>query len=320
SAVNIENLKISGYGAVLRMHKRDYQNKAIYEPAEWRMAISLRGCKNVTIEGIRCESSGGDGIYIGSTDKRNRCEDVVIRNVVCHDNHRQGISVISAKNLVIENCVMTGTWGTPPQAGIDFEPNHPDEILERIIMRNCFISSNRGAGILMYLKNLKGTSFPVDIKIEKCYLKGGKDFGIAIGEVPDDGVRGNIVIEDSIVEDSEKGGVFIFNKSGKGVELRFINCVIINSPIVKKGSPIKIYQFRTKNLETLGGVYFENLFISSNQEVKPFEFRGVKGKVGIENISGNIVLGGALISGYIAEGIDSLKNLDLNFTRALYRN
>ncbi|MCX8064580.1 MAG: hypothetical protein N3G21_05335, partial [Candidatus Hydrogenedentes bacterium] len=46
SAVNIENLKISGYGAVLRMHKRDYQNKAIYEPAEWRMAISLRGCKN----------------------------------------------------------------------------------------------------------------------------------------------------------------------------------------------------------------------------------------------------------------------------------
>jgi hypothetical protein len=63
TAVDVENLTIRGYGATLRMWKSDYQ-KPPYKKAEWRMGIAIRGCRNVLIEGVRVESSGGDGFYV----------------------------------------------------------------------------------------------------------------------------------------------------------------------------------------------------------------------------------------------------------------
>jgi polygalacturonase len=63
TAVGQSNLVIRGYGATLRMHKRDYQNPP-YTKAEWRMGIALRGCRQVLIEGLRVESTGGDGFYV----------------------------------------------------------------------------------------------------------------------------------------------------------------------------------------------------------------------------------------------------------------
>jgi hypothetical protein len=47
-----------------------------------------------------------------------RTRNVVIRDVVAADNHRQGMSVISALGLLVENCSFTGTNGTAPQAGV----------------------------------------------------------------------------------------------------------------------------------------------------------------------------------------------------------
>src|SRR5579864_6855687 len=63
SAVGQSNLVLRGYGATLRMRKRDYQSEP-YKKAEWRMGIALRGCLNVLIEGLRVESTGGDGFYV----------------------------------------------------------------------------------------------------------------------------------------------------------------------------------------------------------------------------------------------------------------
>jgi polygalacturonase len=110
------------------MWKEDYQSEE-YRKAEWRMGISLRGCSDVTVEGLSIEKTGGDGVYIGATQEQPFCRDVTIRDVECVDNHRQGISVISAENLLIENCLFAKTDGTAPQAGIDLEPNGPDERL-----------------------------------------------------------------------------------------------------------------------------------------------------------------------------------------------
>lgn len=318
SAVDAENIEILGYGAVLRMHKRDYQDKMLYEPAEWRMVISLRGCKNVKIEGVRCESSGGDGIYIGSTENRNYCEDVVIRNVVCYNNHRQGISVISAKNLVIENCRLADTWGTPPQAGIDFEPNNASEFLTEIVMRNCLIFSNRGPGILIYLKKLNSASSPVNLKVERCWIKGGKDFGLAIGEVPDKGVRSKILVEDTVIENAEKGGVFIFNKSSEGVPIELVNCAIINSPQNKKGASVKIYQFREEGIKSLGGIHFENLFVRCNFEVRAMELKGIANKTIVKDIAGKVSLGGKLLSGCNIEKGVTVADFDVEFDRVDY--
>ena len=80
------------------------------------------------MEGLTIVESGGDGI--GVTGKN-----ITIRKCVCDRNHRQGISVFSVENLLIEDCVLSNTSGTAPQSGIDFEPDHPNEILKNVVMR-----------------------------------------------------------------------------------------------------------------------------------------------------------------------------------------
>jgi hypothetical protein len=172
SAENQENIAIIGYGAVIEMRKDDYQKKP-YQKAEWRHAIFLAGCSDVLIEGVTIRSSGGDGIYIGrgrGKGKKTNCENIVVKNVLLDDHHRQGISVISARNLLIENVQIYNTSGTLPRSGIDFEPNRRDEILENCIVRGCEIAGNRGPGILFSLQNLHSESHPVSISVEDCTL------------------------------------------------------------------------------------------------------------------------------------------------------
>lgn len=238
-AQDASNITVRGYGATLRMRKRDYQQEP-YEKAEWRMGLAFNGCTNVRIEGLRIESSGGDGIYIGSTKHQPYCKDVVIRDVVCWDNHRQGISIIGAENLLIENSVFANTWGTAPGAGIDLEPNGRDERLVNIVVRNCVFEDNEGYEILVYAKNLDAVSAPISVRFENCLVrkttlegvsKGiGRDdarhgwAGICVGAVRDDGVSGTIEFVNCTVENTGKESVTVFDKSADKAAVRFVNC------------------------------------------------------------------------------------------------
>ena len=124
-----ENVTLrGGRGSVLKMRKRDYQNPP-YELSEWRHAVRLHAVRNVVIRDLTIRASGGDGVYVGAGANDEPCENVVIRNVLCDDNNRQGISVVTARGLLIEDCVLANTSGLPPQAGIDIEPNKPDQCL-----------------------------------------------------------------------------------------------------------------------------------------------------------------------------------------------
>ena len=167
------NVHIVGYGAALRMRHEDYM-KPPYEKSEWRHALSILSCRNVCIEGLTLADSGGDGIYLGCRGGVHRNVDVVIRDVLCDRNHRQGISVISAENLLIENTVMRETFGTPPAAGIDFEPNHPSEVLKNCVMRNCLAVHNQGAGYTTWAGQLNSSSEPIDIRFENCTAFGDR--------------------------------------------------------------------------------------------------------------------------------------------------
>ena len=60
------------------------------------------------------------GLETGQASTRTRR--VTIKDVELRDNHRQGISVISAVGLLVEDTVMRGTNGTAPEAGVDIEP------------------------------------------------------------------------------------------------------------------------------------------------------------------------------------------------------
>ena len=90
----------------------------------------------------------------------------------CDRNYRQGISVITAEDLLIENCVLQNTAGTAPAAGIDFEPNLPRERLVHCVMRNCRIENNQGLALHVYARTFDGATAPMSIRVEDCITRG----------------------------------------------------------------------------------------------------------------------------------------------------
>ena len=265
-AADATDITLRGYGATLRMRKEDYTTDE-YEPAEWRMALDFAGCRRVRIEGLHLKSSGGDGIYLGSTKDTPFCEDVLIRDVVSHDNHRQGVSVISASRLTIENCVFSATGGTAPQAGLDFEPNSPGERLEHCVVRNCRMENNAGAGILVYLNKFTRDTRPVSIRFEHCYIKGGKDAGIGVGAIHDNGPQGLVEFVGCVVEDTDKAGLFIYDKSADSARVRFVGCKWRHTGLATHDKPQKadgadapllISQLKPERTRRLGAIDFQD--------------------------------------------------------------
>ena len=152
SASGKENIHLYGYGAVLRMNRPDYTYPP-YEEGQWRHMFSFMSCRNITVKGLTLEDSGGDGVYIGSSGSSradNYCRDILIEDVKFSGHYRQGISVISAENLVIRNCIIENTGTHSPSAGIDFEPNNSEQRLVNCIVENCIIRKNFGPGIFIF--------------------------------------------------------------------------------------------------------------------------------------------------------------------------
>ncbi|MCA9229540.1 MAG: right-handed parallel beta-helix repeat-containing protein [Planctomycetales bacterium] len=317
TANGAENLSMHGYGATLRMRKTDYMAPP-YEKAEWRMGLSLRGCKGVLVEGLRIESSGGDGIYIDGGANRRYCEDVTIRDVTCFDNHRQGMSVISAKGLLVERSVFANTWGTAPGAGIDLEPDGEEQSLVEILIRDCLFENNEGHEILVYPKNLHEKAPNISIRFENCIarktLTDGKPDGVAQGigrndqghgwsgisvaAVCDDGPSGLIEFVDCLVENTGKESVRVFDKSASKAELRFANCHFRNPWLTahpdhwQSRVPIHFQVRRPHVSRDLGGIVFENCYVYDSKARPVMVLELENSELGLRNVKGQITVAG----------------------------
>jgi len=181
------------------MRQNDY-TKSPYPAASWRMGIMLRGVSNFTAEGLTIKDTGGDGIYVGSGagyySNRPYCENVKIDNVVIDNAYRNGVSVISAKNLSIENSVIMNTGNAEPQAGIDFEPNYSTEIIENFSVRNTIINTNGSAGITFFLSSIAtGIVAPATGTIENVTIAGNQSDGIRLWHiVPGVSVKDSLIV------------------------------------------------------------------------------------------------------------------------------
>ncbi|HYW85416.1 MAG TPA: right-handed parallel beta-helix repeat-containing protein, partial [Spirochaetia bacterium] len=166
------DFSILGYGATLRMRKSDYRKRP-YERAEWRHGISLRGAARARIAGLRIEGAGGDGIYVGVLRRQAvhlPCEDLILQDLEISDSCRQGVSVTSARHLLIQDCWISGSSGALPMSGIDFEPNGGDPGFSDCVVRGCRIEGNSGVGVLCVLSNLGPDAEPVAIRIQECVV------------------------------------------------------------------------------------------------------------------------------------------------------
>ncbi|MGC8862407.1 MAG: heparinase II/III family protein [Armatimonadota bacterium] len=282
SASNKRNISLIGYGAVLRMHRDDYAGPD-YEKAEWRMALALRSCENVKVYGLTLADSGGDGIYLGVATRGVPCKDIHIKDVVCDRNYRQGISVISAENLLIENVVLSNTAGTAPQAGIDFEPNKADERLANIVLRNCLSRGNSGCGFMFHLVPLDAKSQPVSIRLENCKSVGNKHpFGLTTGKTAEKTVPGLVEFVGCEFRD-DRSSAYI-DKPLATCKLRLVDCVFDNVARDKPDQSPVVLGSETAAVEMV------DLLIRDPLERNPVKHLGFAGGAPPDAVRGTVIV------------------------------
>lgn len=235
----VENVVIHGNGATLRM------NKAAYSSGEQAHCVDISGSRNVVIENLNCNDSGGDGFYVGVyevTPGHGPCRDIILRDCAADNNRRQGLSVISVDGLLVENCRFTNTNGTAPESGVDVEPNGQSEPLRRIRFVNCLSQGNAGQGFLTALLKPTRLSPLIDITFEGCTTRGSL-YGFVINSA-EEGVKapqGEIRLIDCTAEEAQSSGFWDISNSSDSLRRTYVRCRAINCQTTM--APDSVYGF-----------------------------------------------------------------------------
>lgn len=138
---SVDNVTIFGQGASLRMWRVDYANVSRgYNHSENRMGLTLKGVSNLTLTGLTIAETGGDGIFL------RWATDVVIRDVVTDGAYRNGLSVISATNLLVDGCTFANTGSPYSGKSLIVSQIVPPSESVRIPIRPILTVLVRGAG------------------------------------------------------------------------------------------------------------------------------------------------------------------------------
>lgn len=130
---------------------------------EWGMGISVLNSNNVRIYDVKVDQCWGDCIFIDGNS-----QNIHVSNCTLDNGRRQGISVISGDNIIIENCLITNVGGTPPQCAIDVEPDK-DKTVGSVIIRNITVAGCVGG--IMSWGSAPGAEIK-SIELYNCYVKG----------------------------------------------------------------------------------------------------------------------------------------------------
>jgi hypothetical protein len=262
--IQAENVSMIGYGATLSMWKEDYADPDKYEFAEWRHCIRTLGAKNFTIKGLLLKDSGGDGIEVAGDFSGSRETDWssgLIEDVTADNNYRQGVSICTARDLIIRNSTFKNTSGTRPEAGIDIEPWQAHHQLQGIYVEDCIFENNAGSNIeytLYWLKNNPPDT--ISITFENCISINSNEYGILCDVWPEYGPpSGFIKFIDITIKNSKRDGIYIRETDPTKAKLTFDNCTVIDCGI----GEYDWYYHYPINLAPWGGDKWENGIIGN---------------------------------------------------------
>lgn len=201
-----KNVTITGMGCIYG-DKHTHKGKE----GEWGHGICILGSENITIQDINVRDCWGDCIYVGNSSKN-----VIIKNSKLDHGRRQGISVTSADRVIIEDCVISNVSGTEPQAAIDIEPNHNENIdnimIRNVQCRNCYggIEAWRPEDARIGSLSIEGCSvinshkrwsiivrYAEEASVENCIVDSGKHIAIMAVQVENITIKNNKVYSTS---------------------------------------------------------------------------------------------------------------------------
>ncbi len=289
SGTGVNDITIRGYGATLRMRQQDYVNPP-YERSEFRHALSFRGSERITVLGLTLQKSGGDGIYVGPTDDLGHvpCRDVVIRDCTSVENYRQGMSVVSAERLRIENCVFRRTKGTAPQAGLALEPAQARGLLSDIEVINTRAENNEGSGFVVNISRLNEHSAPVGVRFWNCISSGSWQPGYRIMVNPSGSPKGLVEFVRCTGERIEYAGLYCAWSAASSVNVRFKDCKWRLVARKRTEVPFHFNVFGRQRGDDAGRIEFNNCYLYDDRNRAVFRLDEQTSRSGARSISGDI--------------------------------
>ena len=302
-ANGVKNCSISG--GVLDGNRA--QNSAT--TGEWGMGISINSSSDISISGVVVRNTWGDGLYIGRLTGGGSLpysENVNINNFKISNCRRQGISVISLKNGTWDGVSIDSINGTLPGAGIDFEPNLPDERIESLIINGLNIENCAGSCLVARLANLTGYTVPttkVSITMNSVNLKGG-DLGNKsasyFNNCPDQNTKGFIKLNGLTVSGFQDIDLVQSDWNGDSVQCYYDDVLVTKG---RNQATFWLVAARGSTINPVGGCHVKNIETVYTSDapvitVKPYEIFPASSLVDIKNVS---------IASYKATNINPLK-------------
>lgn len=204
---NKVNIKIHGSGSLIG----DVETH-LGTTGEWGMGIAILDSDNIEIRDLIIKNCWGDCIYIGQVgyEKESYSQNVLIDNVTCQSGRRQGMSIISGKDIYVTNSKFIDTGSikfTAPGAGIDIEPNIlGNTIVDNIVVEDCvFYGNSNERDFLTY--NLDSTANVVlrNSKLEGHFYFGRGSYNIIVDSCKLNSILtpqtnyGNIKVKNSVI-------------------------------------------------------------------------------------------------------------------------
>ncbi len=283
------NVEVRGYGATLKM------NKGEYSTGEHRHALSIAKGNNVTVKGLTLRDSGGDGIHIAGMETGSYSQDITIEDILSTNNKRQGMTIVSAKDVWVKNSVFEKTNGTKPEAGVDLEPNFASERLVNINFINCKFRNNDAAGFMIAAGLMTSSSTPISVTVRDSeFSHNSKSPGSGIPKTEirisagttTNTVRGTVRFE-RVTFNGSNHSIMSTKKPADAFNVIFKDCTA--KDVVKSGtdSPIELQASSVEN--TLGGFTFTNFYIEYTKNV-PFMEIKAPSTMTVKNITGSFTI------------------------------
>jgi len=108
--------------------------------------LDLRGPTNVVIDHVTTTRCGEDGVYVTGwgtgSNPAGQGDGLLITNLTSSYNGRNGLSIITGKNITVRDSVFQQHTISAPFAGVDVEPNTATQSVENVTFENCTFRDN----------------------------------------------------------------------------------------------------------------------------------------------------------------------------------
>lgn len=219
----VNGVKIIGNGGTITM------NKPAELQTEHAHCLGTRGATNVYIENLNLTNASGDGFYIDQYDgdeSNTPSSNIHLKGLICNNNGRQGLSIVSGYNLIIENCIFSNTKGKAPQSGLDIEAELRSTNMSNIVIRNCSFLSNQYAGLLVACGNT-AIKTELNVFIDNCYFYGA-GYGIFVNGIKEN-QKGAIKVNNCYMENTGRCAILDAYNVNNGIIRTYSNCSSVNA-------------------------------------------------------------------------------------------